>query len=221
MRVSVVIPVYNEEKYIARCLFSLLRQEVYPNEIIIVDNNSTDETVSICKKFPVRIVRARKQGIIQARNKGFDEAQYDLIARCDADTIVPPDWIKKIKHNFKMRRIDALMGPWIYNDLPFKTTLYAKSYIYVLKKVKKQPIFIGANMIIRKTTWQQVKQNVCLNEKRVHEDTDLAIHIQQAGGKIHYDKSLVVEVSGRRIKRNPLSYFVEYSVRNLRTLHTH
>ena len=51
MKVSVVIPVYNEEKYIKNCLESLMKQEEKPDEIIVVDNNCTDETINIVKKY--------------------------------------------------------------------------------------------------------------------------------------------------------------------------
>ncbi len=87
--------------------------------------------------------------------------------------------------------------------------------------MKKQPVFIGSNMIIKKSMWEKVRNDLCMSEKMVHEDTDLALHIKQAGGRTYFDKSLTVDVSGRRIKKNPFSFFVEYTVRNLRTLHMH
>jgi len=55
MKVSVVVPAYNEEAYIGNCLESLTNQKVKPDEIIVVNNNSTDATVKIAKRFPVRI----------------------------------------------------------------------------------------------------------------------------------------------------------------------
>ena len=64
MKVSVVIPVYNEKKRIKKCLDSLLSQSEKPDEIIVVDNNSTDSTVSIVRKYKgVNLVHEKKQGI--------------------------------------------------------------------------------------------------------------------------------------------------------------
>src|SRR6266567_2953645 len=95
LRISVVIPVYNEEKYLGKCLDSLMRQNVKADEIIVVDNNSTDNSVAIAKKYPIRVVFEKTQGMIPARNHGFNEARYEIIARTDADTILPVNWIKR------------------------------------------------------------------------------------------------------------------------------
>lgn len=57
MRVSLVIPIYNEEKYIKKCLDSVKCQVEKPDEIIVVDNNSTDNTVNIAKKYNVRLLK--------------------------------------------------------------------------------------------------------------------------------------------------------------------
>src|ERR1035437_9820650 len=89
MKVSVVIPAYNEEKYIGACLDSLMDQKEKPDEIIVVNNNSTDNTAKIVKKYPVRLINEEQQGMIPARNRGFNEAKFEIIARTDADTILP------------------------------------------------------------------------------------------------------------------------------------
>ncbi|PIZ98690.1 MAG: glycosyltransferase family 2 protein, partial [Candidatus Levybacteria bacterium CG_4_10_14_0_2_um_filter_35_8] len=82
MTVSVVVLAHNEEKYIKKCLDGLINQEEKPDEIIIVDNNCTDKTIDICKEYSVRIVQEKTQGIIAARNTGFNAAKYDIISRC-------------------------------------------------------------------------------------------------------------------------------------------
>src|SRR5476651_2420897 len=100
-RVSVVIPVYNEGKYLAACLDSLMAQKVKADEIIIVDNNSTDDSVEIAKRYPVKVIHEKTQGITPARNSGFNETKYEIIARTDGDTILPVNWIKRIKKTFE------------------------------------------------------------------------------------------------------------------------
>jgi len=80
---------------------------------------------------------------------------------------------------------------------------------------------MGPNMIITKEIWQKVKDKVCLDNKKVHEDIDLAIHILKTGGKIKRDDSLIVKASGRRIKTNPFSFFIEYPLRCLKMLLNH
>ncbi len=221
MKVSVVIPVFNEEKYIGKCLKSLSDQEIKPDEIIIVDNLSSDNSVSIIKTFGVTLIQERTQGISQARNKGFDMANYEIIARCDADSILPPNWIKKIKYNFESAKIDGLLGPIIYYDLPLQSLLFSKAFIYLMRFIQGYHTIFGNNMAISKAIWKKVREKVCLDNTAVHEDIDLAIHIHIHGGIIKYDPNFTAQTSGRRIKNNPLSFFMEYPIRLIRTLKIH
>lgn len=222
MKVSVVIPVYNEEKYIEKCLLSLKNQVEKPDEIIVVDNNCTDKTIDIARKFNVLIIRESRQGITYARNCGFNHAKGTIIARCDADVILPPDWIKKIKENFKKNNIDALTGPLVFYDLILPTPLYAEIFFWFMKLIQKgKETLIGPNMILSKKIWDKVKNDVCLDNNKVHEDIDLTIHINKIGGIIKRDNGLIVNASGRRIKHNPLSFFVEYPIRWLIMLRNH
>lgn len=223
MKISIVIPVYNEEKYIVACLESIAKQRVKPDEVIVVDNNSTDATVTYAKQFPfVRIVEEKKQGMIAARNAGFNAAHFEIIARCDADSKLPPNWVEKIHRNFLHYKIDALTGPLSYYDAPIKTTLLARAYLDMMKPIHRGgETLVGPNMIITKKIWEKVQNKVCLNDKQVHEDIDLAYHIQEVGGKIRRDNKLIVGTSSRRIKKNPYSFFGEYPKRFMKTLLYH
>ncbi len=221
MKITVVIPVYNEEKYIKQCLESLKTQEVAPDEIIIVDNNCTDNTLLVVKEFNMRVVSEKKQGIAAARNAGFNAAQYDIIARTDADARLPSNWIKKIKEDFEDVSIDAIGGPIVYLKTPFQSTWYSNMFYYLLNIVQGHHTLIGSNLALRKEIWEKVKDEVCTNDSQVHEDADLAIHIHKKGGKIGYDSELVIACSPRRIVRKPGSFFAEYPIRLIRTLLTH
>lgn len=222
MKISVVIPAFNEEQYINKCLSSLVKQQKKPDEIIIVDNNCTDRTIQIAKKYPVKIVKEKKQGMIPARNKGYNEASGEIIARCDADAVPPKDWIRKINENFAKKNIDALTGPIIFYDLLFKTTFFANIFFDFMKFVQKgKEIVIGPNMALSKKIWQKIKNEVCLEDNDVHEDIDMAIHIIKNSGKIYRDPSLISYISGRRIRHNPLSFFIEYPIRLIKTFRSH
>ncbi len=221
MKISVIIPAYNEEKYIGRCLRSLKNQTIAPDEIIVIDNNSTDKTAKIAKSYGVKVVKERIQGLTPARNRGFNLAKYEIIARTDADTILPNDWIKTIKVNFTKHKIDGLSGPVYFYDSKFLKT--AKTYpsqiaLESLKHMSKgKRHLVGPNMIITKKMWIKVKDKVILDDTKVHEDSDLAINIASVGGKISYDRNLEVGISARRIKKNPISFFVEYPARLVKT----
>jgi len=223
MKVSVIIPAYNEELYIKKCLDGLANQIEKPDEIIVVNNNSTDNTVLIAEKYPVRIVNETAQGMIQARNRGFNEAQYEIIARTDSDTIVPPDWIKKIKENFLDPDVVAVSGLANVYDMTSHLSKQAamqslKSYMRLMKSALGHDCLIGPNMAIRKTVWEQAKGTVCLDNHEVHEDIDLTIHFAPFG-KIKVDPTLVVSSSFRRFKK--LQSYIEYPLRAVKSVQKH
>jgi glycosyltransferase involved in cell wall biosynthesis len=223
MKITVVIPTYNEEKNIKKCLTALTKQVVPADEIVVVNNNSTDKTVEIAQKFPVRIVNEKKQGISFARNCGFNAAKYSVIARTDADTVVPRDWVKKIKENFENKEIDALCGTAEIRDIKLvNSQLYNNLYIDLMKLIQGgKGNLVGFNMAISKNIWNKIKDKVEMDNQKVHEDVDLALKVNQYGGKIGYDKTLVVKSSGRRMLKNPISFFIEYPTRQLKTLYYH
>lgn len=222
MKVSVVIPVFNEELFIGTCLTHLKNQIEPPDEIILADNNCTDRTIEIARRFKVRIIKESRQGIIPARNTGYDAVKYDIIARCDADSLVPPTWIRRIKYNFTKKSIDALTGPLHYYDLPVKNLMpLFNTYAAMLSKIIKHYPLHGPNMALTKKMWLAIRDEVCLDDSEVHEDHDISLHIYQRGGKIEYDRYLTVKTSGRRIKHDPTAFFLEYPMRAVKTLRKH
>jgi len=223
--ISVVIPAFNEEKYLPHCLESIRNQTFKDYELIVVDNNSTDKTASIAKKFGARVVLESKQGMIPARERGFHEAKAEIIARTDADTIVLPNWLKIIYSTFqKNPKVVAMTGPWLSPTRKIPHRILSE-YTYLIsvklgKLLSGHIYLLGPNMALRKSAWKKIKVNT--NDKQVHEDIDLSCHIAKVG-KIIYNKNLKVIFSLRRVTENPTKglsrYIGEYPFRYVKTLY--
>lgn len=222
MKISIVVPAYNEEEYLEACLISLKNQIEKPYEIIVVNNNSSDRTVEIAKKFDVKIIKETKQGRTPARNAGFNKARGDIIARTDADTRVPPNWTKRIRQAFeKDPKLLGLSGSAYFDKLPtflqFHTWMITGSSKFI-KLTMKHDGMMGFNLALRKKTWELVRDEVCLDDSKVHEDADLAIHIARHG-KVFFDRSIVVQTAPRQLAR--IRTTTEYIHRGFKTVNHH
>jgi len=95
--VSAVVPVFNGERYIAESLRGILSQTRPPNEVVVVDDGSTDATQEELLPFrnEIRVIRQRNQGHVGAMNRLFSEARGDFVAKCDADDIWEADKLER------------------------------------------------------------------------------------------------------------------------------
>lgn len=106
-KISIIVPCYNEEKYIERCINSILSQTLNNIELIIIDDGSKDNTYKICKnyeiKFPdkIKIIYQENQGQGIAKNIGIKYAQGTYIGFVDADDIIDPTMYEKLYNSIK------------------------------------------------------------------------------------------------------------------------
>lgn len=212
MNISVVIPAYNEEQRIALCLKSIFAQTQKPLEVIVVDNNSDDNTAQIARDMGATVMIEKQQGVTYARNLGFNNAKGEIIARTDADTVVPSNWLERINDHFeKDPKLEAVSGPAIFG-IRFFTPIVRLLVFEANKRIFGHYGLYGPNFAIKKSAWEKVKNDVCLDDERVHEDTDLAIHVGKTG-KIGYDSKLKVKTSARRLRQSPTSLLVMYLIK--------
>ena len=95
-KITVVIPLYNKEKYVARALRSVLNQSFSDFELVVVDDGSTDSSVAVVKRFKdphMRLIAQQNQGVSAARNRGVAEARSEYVAFLDADDAYKPDFL--------------------------------------------------------------------------------------------------------------------------------
>lgn len=96
MKISVIIPTYNEEEHIGQCLLSLKKQTEKNFEIIVVDDESTDQTLKIAKQHADHVLSQPHQGPGAARNLGAKSAKGDILVFVDADMTFHPDFLQKL-----------------------------------------------------------------------------------------------------------------------------
>lgn len=213
MVISIVIPAYNEEKYIARCLQSILALEDKTNllrEVIVVNNASSDRTAEIVKgDFPeARLINEPRKGLTIAYNRGAKEAEGEILVFVDADVVLPPDYLKKISKEFeKDPELVALSGPYVYKDGGLSCELLIRC-VYLFLAMPAEFIFnrflnLGAsiasgNSAIRKEAFEKIGG---FNEALFYGlETDLALRIKKVG-KVRFMHPIWVESSARRIKK--------------------
>jgi glycosyltransferase involved in cell wall biosynthesis len=97
--VSVVVPVRNAEVFIDGCLSAIARAE--PREIIVVDGNSTDRTVEIAHRYPVRVLCDQGKGVAAARMLGVTNASSDAVALIDVDILLPDDALERLHAEYR------------------------------------------------------------------------------------------------------------------------
>jgi len=210
LTLTIVIPVFNEQDHLKTCLEAIAAQTVAPDEVIVVNNNSTDDSWRIASQFPfVRRLREKKQGVLFAKNKGFASARSDIIGRIDADSVLPPRWVERVKDLMADGKFAALTGPVNYYDMPLPEANYhldhwMRSSIYNWSP--KSPFLFGSNMAIRKPVWQRVQAELC-SDTYMHEDLDLAIHLYENDYEILYSNQLLAGASGRRYNDSPNRFY--------------
>ncbi len=229
LSLSVVIPAYNEQEVIGECLRRLTDQLDVVTEIVVVDNNSTDDTAAIVRAVARRhpqvvLIEESRQGLVFARNRGLDTARGDLIARIDADTLVPATWARTVVEFFGADtegRWAAACGRGEAYGLPYGDRLGAlKQRVRERgREVKRVPVLYGSNMILRRGTWAAIRDRVAMR-RDVFEDVDTGLCVEATGGHNAFLPGLTVGVAPRRMETG-VPAFARYMACLPRTLLLH
>jgi glycosyltransferase involved in cell wall biosynthesis len=201
-RFSVVIPCYNEAGYVGEAIRSLQRQDFDgAYEIVVVDNNCTDDTARIARDLGVRVVAEAAPGVCNARQAGTVASQGEIVVSADADTTYAPDWLSKIDRGFRSGdEVVAVVGPCRYKDGPRWGRVFARSLFGAVQAVYRatgRTYYVSAtNIAFRRDRW-----------------TGYDVHLTQGGdeldllrrmrheGRVVYDHTNPTFTSGRRFTR--------------------
>ena len=115
-RFSIIIPAYNAEAYLQRCLDSILTQNYSDYEVIVIDDGSTDGTSNILGQYPqVKVISQSNHGMATARNRGLEVAQGDYILFIDSDDRLCPNALDTLAHELQGEDIIGF-GTKIFNE---------------------------------------------------------------------------------------------------------
>lgn len=229
--VSIVIPAYNEEKVIGKCLESCITQTDLADEVIVVDNNSSDNTAKIVRRLQrahpevhIRLLSQKEQGLIPTRNYGFKAAKGEVMGRIDADSAISENWVYTVRRTFAKKQVAAATGPVVYHDMPLPKVglAFDKRIRQALYNSAKDHTFLfGSNMAIRKSAWGQIQDLVHRDEEdQLHEDIDIALSLYRKGLYVAYDPEMVGGMSARRLEDKPRDFY-NYVMRFERTFQIH
>jgi len=207
MKISVVVCTMNEEKYIGPCLEHLINQDS-SCEIIVVDAHSTDKTLKIARKYTNKIYFDNGKGISDARNVGWKNASHDIVAYCDADSLPPKDWTKKIIKNIK--NLYCVSGPLMPYDgntlMKINFLLWSDFYPRIMGLMGYHNVW-GANMAFKKSILKKFPFKM-----KFLEDHDIGVRLRKTF-KVKFCEDIKLPVSCRRFEKGFYRTSINFYVR--------
>jgi glycosyltransferase involved in cell wall biosynthesis len=212
MRLSFVVPAYNEEAYLPACLESILAQTGELGdavEIIVVNNASSDHTLQVAMGYAgVRVVDEPRKGLTFARQAGFAASTGELIANVDSDSRLTEGWVKTVLKEFAAEpKLVALSGPFIYYDMSPSQRVSVRVFyliaylVYAVNRwvLRAGSMVQGGNFVLRRSALEQIGGfNTAISF--YGEDTDIARRMNQVG-KVKFTFELKMFSSARRLKK--------------------
>ena len=155
--VSVIVPFHDSAEYLPRCVEALLAQS-YPAsyEILMVDNNSTDESAEIIRQYPrVRLLQEQQQGAYVARNTGVASSRGAMLAFTDSDCVASSEWLKELVAPFSDPAVGLVQGRRIFGDdrsaLSMLAAYEAEIHAHIFSGEDHGPLFgYTNNMAVRR-----------------------------------------------------------------------
>jgi glycosyltransferase involved in cell wall biosynthesis len=205
--ISVIIPTYNEEGNIERCLRSLERQTIPRSrfEVIVVDGQSRDHTVEIAERYADRVIQQVSKGVGGARNDGARIARGRVIVNTDADCLPPPNWLESIMRCFEDERVLAatgllkpVLGDLDDDERAAYNVLFEISNIFVLIAAKLGFYHLcGANTAFNRDVFNKVGG---YSDLPYSDDIEIVRRLKPLG-RIAVSKDIWVNYSIRRIRK--------------------
>jgi cellulose synthase/poly-beta-1,6-N-acetylglucosamine synthase-like glycosyltransferase len=194
-KVSLYIPCYNVEQYIALVLGGVLRQTCAPDEIIIVDDGCKDRTVEVAARYPVRVIRHEtNKGLAAACNTGVRNSRNELVASVSADVVPDPDWLEKLVALLDDPNVALAGGKLREGVLVSASDFWRQAHMsqdWGNQRLLNPSFVFGNNLMIRKKAVEEVGgyDEKC---RRAGEDVDISSKIRARGHTTLYEPAAQV-----------------------------
>ncbi len=196
--VSIIIPTFNEERFLPKLLISLKRQSRAPQEIIVADAFSVDKTREIAKSFGCKVIDGGLPA--KARNNGAEYAKEPLLLFLDSDVVLPAHFLEKTIKEISTHRLDiasCFVSP--KSDLKIDKFLHHFANHYLNLTQKFYPHIPGFCIFVKKDVHQMI--NGFDESLILAEDHDYVARAKKIG-RFSYLKSYKIPVSVRRLSRD-------------------
>lgn len=187
MKISVIIPVFNAEKYLNQCIESVLNQTYKNIELLIVDDGSTDTSLSICETYKnndarIRVIKNSRGGVSKARNTALDIATGDYVGFVDSDDFIEPEMFEKLITLCEMQKADMAICNFTSDENFLEKTdiISSTPTLYESHKLVEQYWFTKKIDIHELTLWHMLfRRNVIhqlrFNEKLINGEDNLFV----------------------------------------------
>lgn len=218
--VSIIVPIYNVEKYLCRCVDSIIAQTYQKIEIILVDDGSTDKSGSIADKYVridnrTRVFHKKNNGPSAARNYGIDKAVGKYIMFVDSDDYIDVDMVEILLDNLKNSGADISMSAfyWIYENeqiIPFKRhgdyVLYESDNKWELLFTNETTMVVPWNKLYKIDIFDNIRYKVGVfyeDEEIIHKILNCANRVCYTDSKLYY----YIKRAGSRVSNYSLKGF--------------
>lgn len=153
--VCIIVPIYNVEDYLVRCIDSAINQTYRNLEIILVNDGSTDGCLQICKNYAkkdnrIKIINKKNGGLSSARNAGLDSCRGEYVTFIDGDDWVEKDFVSTLYHDIKKYSVDmSIVGMRLYDkNYEFKKSSFINKY-YTISNDEALDFLLSLDKIVR------------------------------------------------------------------------
>lgn len=216
MKLTIIVPAYNEEKFIAKTLKSLLNQKEKNFELIVINNNSKDKTLEIAKSLCKKVYTEKKKGYHNAVKLGVSKSKGDIIAVCDADSLYPPNWTKKVYKTFADNKdaIGCYGSLKFYDGTKGTRKISEQTFLMFMHFMRVRGIHVcnGLNFAFNKKAYLKVGGYDPKIYNQAGLDIELGMRLKKLG-RIVFVPSMFIKTSLRRVETQGMKDFIKKNLK--------